>query len=197
MKTISEMKIVLASGSPRRQKILSAIGLEFEVAPQKVREELVPGESPVDHVRRLSWEKAEAASPHFKDHLIIGADTIVVLDDTVFGKPQSEEDAKRMLSQLSGRTHTVITGLSLVVPSEKLSRFGYDSTRVTFNNLSPEDMESYIASGEPMDKAGAYGIQGMGSFLVSGIEGELDTVIGFPSRLFETMFEDISSCLKR
>jgi septum formation protein len=197
MKTISVMKIVLASGSPRRQKILSAIGLEFEVAPQKVREELVPGESPVDHVRRLSWEKAEAASPHFKDHLIIGADTIVVLDDTVFGKPQSEEDAKRMLSQLSGRTHTVITGLSLVVPSEKLSRFGYDSTRVTFNNLSPEDMESYIASGEPMDKAGAYGIQGMGSFLVSGIEGELDTVIGFPSRLFETMFEDISSCLKR
>jgi septum formation protein len=197
MKTISVLKIVLASGSPRRQKILSAIGLEFEVAPQKVREELVPGESPVDHVRRLSWEKAEAASPHFKDHLIIGADTIVVLDDTVFGKPQSEEDAKRMLSQLSGRTHTVITGLSLVVPSEKLSRFGYDSTRVTFNNLSPEDMESYIASGEPMDKAGAYGIQGMGSFLVSGIEGELDTVIGFPSRLFETMFEDISSCLKR
>jgi septum formation protein len=197
MMTVSAMRIVLASGSPRRQKILSDIGFKFEVAPQEVREEIIPDESPVDHVRRLSREKAEAAAPYFKDHLIIGADTIVVLGDTIFGKPESEDDAKGILGQLSGRTHTVFSGLTLIAPSERLSRFGYDSTRVTFNRLSPDDIRNYVASGEPMDKAGAYGIQGMGSFLVADLDGELDTVIGLPSRLFESMFEDISSCLKR
>ena len=197
MKTISAIKIVLASGSPRRQKILSDIGFEFEVAPQVVREAIISGESPVEHVRRLSREKAEAAVPSFGDHLIISADTIVVLRDVIYGKPESEKDARRMLSALSGHTHTVFTGLTMIVPSESLSRFGYDSTRVTFNSLTPEDIDRYVRSGEPMDKAGSYGIQGMGSFLVAGIDGELDTVIGFPSRLFETMFEEISSCLKR
>jgi septum formation protein len=197
MKTISAIKIVLASGSPRRQRILSDIGFEFEVAPQNVEEEIIPGESPTEHIRRLSREKAEAAGSSFKDYLIIGADTIVVLGDTIFGKPESEDDARRMLSELSGHTHTVFTGLTMIVPSERLSRFGYDSTRVTFNSLTPEDIDRYVRSGEPMDKAGAYGIQGMGSFLVAGIDGELDTVVGFPSRLFKTMFEEIGSCLKR
>jgi septum formation protein len=197
MKTITKMKIVLASGSPRRQKILSDIGYEFEVAPQPVREEIIPGESPIAHVKRLSREKAEAAGVYFKEHLIIGADTIVVLEDTIFGKPQSEDDARKILARLSGCTHTVFTGLTLIIPSEGLSRFGYDSTRVTFNSLSPEGIVDYVRSGEPMDKAGAYGIQGMGSFLVAGIDGELDTVIGFPSRLFERIFEEIRSCLKR
>lgn len=197
MKTISAMRIVLASGSPRRQKILSDIGFKFEVAPQEVREEIIPDESPVDHVRRLSREKAEAAAPYFKDHLIIGADTIVVLGDTILGKPETADDARRMLRELSGRTHTVFTGLTLLIPFEGLSRFDYDSSQVTFNDLSPEEIESYISSGEPMDKAGAYGIQGMGSFLVARLSGELDTVIGFPARLFGKMLEDISSCLER
>lgn len=194
MKTAAVMKIILASGSPRRQKLLSALGYDFEVVTPVVREENMPGESPEDHVKRLSRLKAESVARQYPDSLVVGADTIVVLDGRILGKPKSKGEAKSMLELLSDKTHIVYTGLSMIISTTDIVRSEYDSTRVTFNKLSPEDIDRYLESGESLDKAGAYGIQGMGSFLVDSYDGELDTVIGFPSKLFKKMYEEVRSC---
>ncbi len=194
MKTISAMKIVLASGSPRRQKLLSEMGYDFEIVTPVVHEENIPGESPEDHVKRLSRLKAESVANNHPDSLVVGADTIVVLEHRILGKPKSKLEAKSMLELLSGKTHIVFTGLSMIISTKDIAKSDYDSTRVTVNKLSPEQINHYVGSGEPLDKAGAYGIQGMGSFLVDSYEGELDTVIGFPSKLFKKMYEEVRSC---
>lgn len=189
------MKIILASGSPRRRKILSDMGYDFEIAVADIAENIVRDESPADHVKRLSGKKAEKVAIDYSDDIVIGADTAVVLDGEILGKPGSEKEAFEMLSGLSGKTHTVFTGLTVMIGSEKIKRSDYDRTEVTFNELSESRIREYVDSGEPLDKAGSYGIQGMGSFLVKSYSGEIDTVIGFPSKLFEKMYLEVRSCL--
>lgn len=195
MNAVLTMNIILASSSPRRQDILSRLGFDYAVIHPQLNEQQLPGEKPAEHVLRLSREKALQIARNKSSDLVIGADTIVVLNDLILGKPDSPDNAFAMLSLLSGKEHTVYTGLSLVVLERNIINSDYDATRVTFNELRPTDIRDYIASGEPLDKAGAYGIQGMGSFLVHHYEGEFDTVIGFPSRLFARMYEEVSSCL--
>ncbi|UCE66893.1 MAG: septum formation protein Maf [Candidatus Zixiibacteriota bacterium] len=191
------MKIILASESPRRSKILSDMGYDFEIAIADVVEDIIGDESPSDHVIRLSSKKAERVAGDYPDDVVIGADTAVVLDGEILGKPGSEKEAFKMLSRLSGKTHTVFSGLTVMVGSEKLKRSDYDRTEVIFNDLSESRIREYVSSGEPLDKAGSYGIQGMGSFLVKSYCGEIDTVIGFPSKLFEKMYMEVRSCLNR
>lgn len=191
------MKIILASGSPRRRKILSEMGYDFEIAVADVDENIIPDEPPRNHVLRLSSKKAEKVADDYPDDIVIGADTAVVLNGEILGKPVSESDAFEMLKWLSGKTHTVYTGLCILVKSEDLKKSDYDKTDVTFNELPENRIKEYVSSGEPLDKAGSYGIQGMGSFLVKNYAGELDTVIGFPSRLFERMYSEVRACLNR
>ena len=189
------MKIILASGSPRRRKILSEMGYDFETVSADINETIIPGESPADHVLRLSAVKAETIAKKYPRDLIIGADTAVVLHENILGKPSSEDEAFEMLGRLSGRTHTVFTGLTLIIRDKNIKRSDYDRADVTFNDLSENQIREYIKSGEPLDKAGSYGIQGMGSFLVKSRSGEIDTVVGFPSRLFMKMYKEVGSCL--
>jgi len=195
MKETACMRIILASASPRRRKILSDLGYDFETAAADIVEEIIPGESPAEHVLRLSNLKAETVAKEYPNDLVIGADTAVVLKGDILGKPDSESEAFEMLSMLAGKTHTVFTGLTVMIESEKIRRSEYDRTDVTFNDLSESQIREYIKSGEPLDKAGSYGIQGMGSFLVKKACGEIDTVIGFPSKLFQKMYEEVNSCL--
>ncbi len=194
---ISTGKIILASGSPRRKELLSNLGYRFEIIVPDLDETPLPGEIPAEHVLRLSLAKAELIAKDHPADLVIGADTIVVLDDTILGKPSSPDEAVSMLKFLSGRSHVVYTGLSLVIKDDRISISKYDATRVVFNNLDDKAIREYVASGEPLDKAGAYGIQGMGSFLVNHYEGEFDTVIGFPTELFKRMYEEVVSCRNR
>lgn len=195
MKDTVCMNIILASASPRRRKILSDMGHRFTAIPARIIEESIPGETPEDHVVRLSSIKAETVAADNPGDLVIGADTAVVLDGEILGKPFSENEAMEMLRKLSGRTHTVYTGLAFIHIDGNIKIAGYDKTEVTFNDLKDERIKEYVGSGEPLDKAGSYGIQGIGSFLVKEFSGELDTVIGFPSRLFAKMYEEVSACL--
>jgi septum formation protein len=194
---ISTGKIILASGSPRRKELLSNLGYKFEIIVPDLDETPLQGEIPAQHVRRLSLAKAEIIAKDHPADLVIGADTIVVLEDTILGKPASPDEAVSMLKFLSGKSHVVYTGLSLVIKDDTIAISKYDSTRVIFNNLDDKAIREYVASGEPLDKAGAYGIQGMGSFLVNHYEGEFDTVIGFPTELFKRMYEEVVSCRNR
>jgi septum formation protein len=174
------MKFVLASGSPRRREILYLLGLEHEVRPPDVDERLRPGEEPGVQARRLAVEKASSTAADGGD-LTLAADTLVVLGEEILGKPVDEADAVRMLLKLQGRRHEVHTGLAL--------RFGdriesdVAVTRVWFRSLDAAECEEYVASGEPLDKAGAYGIQGLGAVLVQRIEGEYFNVMGLPVQL--------------
>jgi septum formation protein len=163
------------------------------IAPD-VDETPLSGEHPIEHVTRLSLAKARAVATLNPYDLVIGADTTVVVDNTILGKPNSPEEAISMLKFLSGKAHTVYTGLSMIILKENIISTEYDATKVIFNNLELKDIKNYVASGEPLDKAGAYGIQGMGSFLVHHYEGEFDTVIGFPTKLFKKMLEEVVSC---
>jgi septum formation protein len=191
---ISTGKIILASGSPRRKELLSRLGYRFEIVIPDLDETPFPGENPAKHVLRLSLAKAQMIAKDHPNDLVIGADTIVVLDNTILGKPASPIEAISMLKFLSGKSHKVYTGLSMVIREEKIFISKYDATTVVFNNLDEKAIQEYVASGEPLDKAGAYGIQGMGSFLVNHYEGEFDTVIGFPTELFKKMYEEVVSC---
>lgn len=175
--------LVLASKSPRRQEILSAAGLSFTVHPAK--DEYAPeGLAPFDHVCALARSKAEQIAPLHPDSLILGSDTMVVLDDVPLGKPRDEEDAVNMLLSLQGRTHQVITSVWLIETdgtgmAVKSSGFT-DVTEVDFYGFSLDEAEEYVATGEPMDKAGSYGIQGLGMRFVKGIRGDYFTVMGLP-----------------
>jgi len=195
--TVGTLKLILASRSPRRQELLSRLGYEFGVAEPGIEESQIPGEKPAAHVLRLALEKARRIASSFPSELVIGADTIVVLDEIILGKPSSPDEAVNMLKSLSGREHVVYTGLSMILLDGKIENSDYDATKVIFNNLDDRDIFRYVESGEPMDKAGAYGIQGMGSFLVDHYEGEFDTVIGFPTKLFARMLEEVVSCRNR
>ena len=174
------MNIILASNSPRRRELLERIGVTgFTVAAPNVDESVEPGLSPADMVERLSLRKAKAAAGRFgPDDLILAADTVVALDGAVLGKPQDEDDAFAMLSALSGREHRVYTGVTVLRGDRAVTQ--HEETAVTCRELSPDEIRGYIATGEPLDKAGAYGIQGVGALLVSGIRGDYSNVMGLP-----------------
>jgi len=169
--------LVLASQSPRRKELLTTAGFTFTVRVRPVEEVRAPGELPDHYARRLAQAKAEAAWEG-RDEIILGADTIVVLEPEVLEKPADAADARRMLARLSGREHTVITGVCLRHAGGAL--VSSESTRVRFLRLTPEEIAEYVASGEPMDKAGAYAIQGLASKFVDRIEGCYFNVIGLP-----------------
>ncbi|MCP4581652.1 MAG: septum formation protein Maf [candidate division Zixibacteria bacterium] len=189
------MKVVLASSSPRRFKLLSEEGFEFKVVPPEIDETKIGDELPEDYVCRLARSKAQAIDNG--DSLVIGADTVVVLGDEFLNKPASKLEARVTLEKLSGQTHVVYTGLCLVCSNCGRTNVDYDKTTVHFNVLTNSAILEYIESGEPLDKAGAYGIQGMGAFLVNKIDGHLDTVIGFPMSLLRKMLEGHRECLKK
>lgn len=174
------MKLVLASQSPRRREILERAGFDFTVRVTGVPEELQPGEHPVDYVRRLSRAKAEAVK-RSPGEVVLGADTVVVLHEHILEKPQDAADAARMLRLLSGKRHSVITGICLV--SDLGCTIAHEETRVHFTELSDIEVADYVASGEPMDKAGAYAIQGLASKFIDRIEGDYFNVVGLPVAL--------------
>lgn len=181
--------LILASASPRRAELLQRLGLTFDVAPSQIPEVLLEGETPEDHAERLSVEKATAVAAGHPDAMVLAGDTIVVLDGDVLGKPKDEADAVDMLTALSGRTHEVVSGLALAFPRGHCTS-GFLTTEVTFRAFDESFARRYVATREPMDKAGAYGIQGLGSALVQEIQGDYHTVMGLPIPLFLALLEE-------
>ncbi len=173
------MGIILASQSPRRRQLLEMLGLEFTVIPAKGEEVIPPGVGPADTVRVLSRQKAAMVAANVgQDDIVIAADTIVWYGGQVLGKPRDEQEAARMLSALSGTTHQVYTGITVRKGETVLS--GAECTNVRFRKLSGHEIDAYIAGGEPFDKAGGYGIQGVACLFVEGIEGDFFNVMGLP-----------------
>jgi septum formation protein len=170
--------LVLASKSPRRAELLRRLGLEFRIVAAEVDESYVDHEMPADHAERLAREKAITIARQEADALVIGCDTIVIIDSDVLGKPRDEDEALRMLLRLAGRDHEVITGVAVASGERMYSAI--ERVRVRFRSLDRSECEAYVATGEPMDKAGAYGIQGFGSALVDSIEGDYFAVVGLP-----------------
>jgi len=173
--------LILASASPRRRQLLEMLGIEHRVVPPDVDETRHAGEDPAAYVSRLAREKAAAISAREPDALVLAADTTVVLGPDLFGKPETAEEAAAMLSRLSGRTHQVYTGVALA-RGERIES-ALDVSDVTFRALDPGSITDYVATGEPMDKAGAYAVQGRGAALVAGIRGDFFGVMGLPLRL--------------
>lgn len=176
------MRLVLASSSPRRRQLLGQLGLDFDVEPAEIEEAALPGEAPEAYVERLAREKALAVAAGRPDRIVVGSDTIVVVDDDVLGKPADEADAVRMLLRLQGREHTVATGVAVVSGDRVAS--AVERVRVRFHPFDAALARAYARTGEPLDKAGAYGIQGRGAVLIEGIDGDYFAVMGLPlSRL--------------
>lgn len=173
-------RLILASASPRRRELLQRIGLNFEVRPSQVDENNFRDLPPAARVEHLALAKARAVAQACKEGLVIGADTIVVCRGQVLGKPASAAEAAAMLSFLSGRTHTVYTGVAVVRAPGGEEKFTHSRTEVTFRHLDPAIISAYVATGEPLDKAGAYGIQGRGALLVERINGDYFNVVGLP-----------------
>ena len=186
-------KIILASASPRRRELLEMLGLAFEILPARGEERIEPAlaKTPDKLVKALARQKAaEAASARGDaEAVVIGADTVVVLDGTVLGKPKDAGDAKRMLRALSGRRHDVYTGVTVIRDNTVLSRA--ERTGVYFRKLGGDEIERYVATGEPLDKAGAYGIQGFGSLFAERIEGDFFNVMGLPLCLLGSMLKEV------
>lgn len=182
------MNIILASASPRRKEILENASVKFEVMASSIEELTLDGESPCQMVMRLAFEKGMDIASRQKNDLIISADTIVVIDNTVLGKPKNEIEARKMITSLSGRTHQVITGISLINLDNNKKIIDYVISNVKFKNLSEEDINDYIRTKESLDKAGAYGIQGYGALLVDEIQGDYFNIVGLPiSRLSDLL----------
>ena len=175
------MKLVLASASPRRAEILRNAGIQFSVLSSAVDETPVPGESPQELVQRLALAKAElVAARAIGPVIVIAADTIVALESAILGKPRTSEDARQMLAKLSGRTHSVMTGVALIRLPDVERREFIETTQVHFAAISDEDISKYLSSGEPFDKAGAYAIQGRGGKYIPRIDGCYFNVVGLP-----------------
>ena len=173
------MKIVLASQSPRRRQLLGQMGLEFTTQSPEIDEAAFPGRDARDLVQILSREKARwIAGQVDPETLVIGADTVVVRDGEILGKPKGEEEARAMLASLSGRTHQVCTGVTVCRGDKVLTQV--EETQVTFRPLTDQEIRQYVSTGEPMDKAGAYGIQGLGALLAERLEGDYSNVMGLP-----------------
>lgn len=185
------MKLILASSSPRRQELLRRAGFEFEVRPSTVDEVLRSGESASEFACRAAREKAlDVATSSPVGSLVLGADTVVVIDGEILGKPTDADDAARMLRRLSGATHRVVTGVCLVRAPDRIESVKHETTAVTFRRLDEREIHDYVASGEPMDKAGAYGVQGLASRFVTRIEGCYFNVVGLPIPLVYGMLKN-------
>jgi septum formation protein len=181
--------IVLASQSPRRAELLRNAGFAFRVQPAHIPEEIMPHESPSDYVQRLARYKARTVHAQLDGNdIVLGADTTVVIDGGVLEKPADKDDARRMLRKLSGRTHEVLTGVCL--KGKDFEDVQVETTEVRFARLSDEEIEEYVASGEPMDKAGAYGIQGMASRFSERIDGDYFNIVGLPIPRVYRMLKD-------
>ncbi|MGE5391535.1 MAG: Maf family protein [Deltaproteobacteria bacterium] len=178
-------KVILASASPRRATLLHNLGLDFTTVPADIDESIMSKEKPADAVMRIAAAKAEAAGKSHPDAVVIAADTVVVCKGQILGKPVDDREAFTMLSMLSGAAHEVITGLCILYSATGEREIDCETTRVFFRELDTEEIEAYIASGEPRDKAGAYGIQGLAAIFVAGLEGCYFNVVGLPlSRLY-------------
>jgi septum formation protein len=180
--------IVLASASPRRRHLLEMLGIAHEVMPADVDETRLDGEVPEAMAVRLAAAKAQAVLAARPAHLVLAADTVVVIDDEVLGKPADAADAERMLALLSGRSHRVVTAVALAQPGGEVQE-RYDVTTVWFRELSPALISAYVATGEPLDKAGSYGVQGVGAVLVERVDGDFFSVMGLPLRLVVDLLE--------
>jgi septum formation protein len=174
------LKLILASGSPRRRRLLGAAGLKFEVLESGVAEVRIEGEPARDYALRMAIEKARAVSIRVPDAIVVGTDTIVVCDGEILEKPTSPSDARRMLRMLSNNTHVVITAFAIARDSSILESNPVES-RVTFRALTDSEISEYLTTGEPFDKAGAYGIQGLGGGFITKVEGSRDNVMGLPT----------------
>ncbi len=183
------MKLILASASSRRAEILRSAGLQFTVLSSAVDETPMPNEVPQDLVHRLALAKAElVAARALGPAIVVAADTVVVLEGTILGKPRTSEDARQMLARLSGRTHSVMTGVALIRLPDAERREFIETTQVHFASVSNEEIVKYLASGEPFDKAGAYAIQGLGGRFVPRIDGCYFNVVGLPlARLYHEL----------
>ena len=182
------MNIILASASPRRKEILENANVKFKIMASSIEELTLDSESPCQMVMRLAFEKGIDIASRQKSDLVISADTIVVLDNTILGKPKDEIEARKMITSLSGRTHQVITGISLINLDNNKKIIDYVISNVKFKKLSEEDINDYIRTRESLDKAGAYGIQGYGALLVEEIQGDYFSIVGLPiSRLSDLL----------
>ncbi len=177
-----QRRLVLASASPRRRELLAVLGVEFAVAPADIDESVRPGEAPQAYVRRMALEKARAGLRAAGNAVVLGADTSVVLDGRILGKPQDRDAALALLADLSGREHQVLSAVALVAADGETEALS--ATQVRFREITPAEAAAYWASGEPADKAGGYGIQGLGSVFVEALSGSYTGVVGLP--LFET-----------
>jgi septum formation protein len=181
-------RVVLASQSPRRRELLTLVGIAHTVRPADIDEAYRPGEQPAAHAERLAREKAAVVAHDEPDALVIGSDTIVVVDGEVLGKPRDEAQAARMLARLAGRAHVVMTGVA--VRRRGVERSAVEEVGVTFHPLTAAEIDAYVATREPMDKAGAYGIQGFGATIVARVDGDYFAVMGLPlQRLVRLMGE--------
>ena len=186
-------KIILASQSPRRQELLNNIGVKFEIIKSNFREDTSGlGNKPEDIAKKLAYGKAKDVSDRLKEGIILGADTIVVFDGEIYGKPKDEEDAIRMLNNLSGKTHQVITGVALIDKENNKTLIDYETTSVTFNELTKDEIKAYIKSGDYIGKAGGYGIQNKGSIFIKRIEGCYFNVVGLPINKVYRMLKELN-----
>jgi septum formation protein len=175
----SEHPLILASESPRRMELLGQVGIPFRAFPGNIDETCMTG--PASYIARtLAEKKAMSVSPDFSGQWVLGADTIVVLDEHILGKPVDKADARSMLKILGGKEHEVITAFSIISPSGKIDCTDHESTLVSIKPLSDREIDAYIATGEPFGKAGSYAIQGIASFMVEGIKGDYSNVVGLP-----------------
>jgi septum formation protein len=179
-------RIILASASPRRAELLRAAGIDFDVRPADIDEAIRPGEAPGDYVSRLAEAKARVVHERDGNQTVLAADTAVVVDGQILGKPMDEADAKRMLRMIGGRTHEVLTAVSVFHPGQIVDT-RVDATTVEFAELSESDIDWYVSSGEPMDKAGAYAVQGLASRFVTRVDGSYSNVVGLPIALVYQM----------
>ena len=189
VKTAVELpKLVLASGSPRRAEILNSVGWEFEKAVPDVDESVVDGESPEDYVQRLAGEKARFVSGSFQDRIVLAADTTVVIDEEIIGKPVDLADARRMIVRLTGNWHEVLTGVAVSRNGTLVT--GIQSTRVKFAPMSESEINFLVEKGDPLDKAGAYAVQAQAALFIVGIEGDYWNVVGLPISLVYRLIKE-------
>ena len=173
-------RLILASRSPRRLELLSQLGLDFDVIPSKAKEALIEGETPDTHVLRLAEEKAMDVARQHPDRWVIGADTIVCVEDAILGKPRDRQEALEMLTRLSGREHHVYSGFAVRHAQKGVNDRQASKTAVRVKSLMRSEMEWYVATGESLDKAGGYAIQGIGAFMIESIRGSYSNVVGLP-----------------
>jgi septum formation protein len=198
MMMIELPRVILASASPRRAEILRTVGWPFDPLPVDIDETRRAGEQAVEYVKRLAREKAEAAAARVPSSIIIAADTTVTIDDHILEKPADEADAERMLHLLSDRWHSVMTGLAIINCESSRTMVAHEKTEVKFAAMSDEEIAWYVKTGEPMDKAGAYAIQGLGARFIEEIKGDFFNVMGLPIRLvYEVFVESLTPKMTR